>query len=73
MEKEIEKAKEALENAETELCEHLVGYIVLKNKTDFDQEATANLCEAYLDEWNTYRQLAKGQGEVNEPTSKNPS
>lgn len=74
---EVIALKEAIGNAEKELREHLVTCLISRGsgeELDGNREATANLCEAYLDEWHTYRQLRKGEGEVNGlPHPVNPS
>lgn len=55
----LQKAKEAVGNAEHQLVKHLAGIYCLGlcYSSDTEREVTANLCEAYLDEWHTYRQL----------------
>ena len=74
---EVIALKEAIGNAEKELLSHLRNCTSSSNRfhpSDEEREATANLCEAYLDEWHTYRQLRKGEGEVNGlPHPVNPS
>jgi len=72
---EQREARKAISNAANEIFAHLqIAFLAGPLRTDKQREVTANLCEAYLDEWYTYRQLRKGKGEVNGlPHPINPS
>lgn len=58
--KTIPQVKEALENAEKELLEHINSICPLTKSSQQQRTTTANLCEAYLDEWYTLGILEKG-------------